>query len=150
MPKFHSTQIIEQKHRDNKATSTMLKRTSLVSTDFEPSLSQISDKTYDSSVSYEYTSSSNNSSSSSSSCNSSTDSEAYYEEDTLYVCCISYQAKLQGDLNLVFADRVKLIHMNDDFALVEHIVTRKCGYVPRFCISTMNQFLSQVKYLKRK
>lgn len=127
----------------------MLKRTSLVSSDFEPSLSQISDKTYDSSVSYDYTSSSNNSSSSSGS-NSNSDSEAYYEEDTLYVCCISYQAKLQGDLNLLFSDRVKLIHMNDDFALVEHIVTRKCGYVPRFCISTMNQFLSQVKYFKRK
>lgn len=142
---------------------------SYLSNDFDASLSQINNEhvqkafsndsyssptkfnSTQSSSAYSTDSSSYDYSSYCSSCSSSGSdtSDSYYQE-TLYVCCIAYQPKIQGDLNLAFADRVKLIHMNDDFALVENIITRKCGYVPRYCISTMTQFLKEVKYLNNK
>lgn len=139
-PIFHSTQI-EPK---TKITSTMIKKTS-TTYDIDPCVSQISS---DFSSSYNSSSTSEYSSDYSSSSTSST--TVHHDQDTLYVCCIAYKPKIQGDLNLAFADRVKLIHMNDDYALVENILTKQCGYVPRFCISTMSQFLTELKYLNKQ
>ena len=66
--------------------------------------------------------------------------------DTLYVCCIAYTAKFEGDISLNFSDRVKLIHANHDYALVKNILNDKCGYVPLYCIQTITKFLDQIKY----
>ena len=155
----------------------MLKKStiSLVSSDFEPDLSKInknqqpqsphqnhhqskacSDGSYSLSVTYTDNTSTKNTSECSSQCSladsfESDDSSNYYHvKQTLYVCCVSYQARIQGDLTLNFADRIKLIHMNAENCLVEKITNRQCGYVPSYCIATLDQFLSHVKYLSRR
>jgi len=61
----------------------------------------------------------------------------------LFVCCIPYQPKIQGDLSLNYADRVKLIHANSDYCLVQNIVSKQCGYVPSNCITLLNNFLNR-------
>ena len=66
--------------------------------------------------------------------------------DSLYVCCIAYTARFEGDIDLNFSDRVKLIHANQDYALVKNILNDKCGYVPVYCIQTITKFLDQIKY----
>jgi len=152
---------------------------SFASSDFEPDLSEIDDnhqeqqqhyhqnhqqnkpyskienRSYSLSVTYTENSQTNYSSDCSSQCSpassfNSNSSDDYHVKQTLYVCCVSYQARIQGDLTLSFADRVKLIHMNDENCLVEKITNRQCGYVPSYCIATLDQFLSQVKYLNRR
>ena len=74
--------------------------------------------------------------------------ESYFDTDNerLYVCCKAYRAKMDGDLSLRFTDRVKLIHQNDDIALVKNVLDGKCGYVPRDCITTISEFLSEIQY----
>lgn len=74
--------------------------------------------------------------------------ESYFdsENERLYVCCKAYKAKMDGDLSLRFTDRIKLIHQNDDIALVKNILNGKCGYVPRDCITTISEFLSEIQY----
>lgn len=180
-PQFQSTQLHEPiEEKRNRISSTMLKTSamSLVSSDFEPNLSKISENAHLSqprphnqqqqqskafsndscSLSVTYTditvsshfSSDYSSSQYSASSFDSVSSEDYHLEQTLYVCCVEYKARIQGDLTLNFADRVKLIHMNAEHCLVENILTRQCGYVPRYCVATMEQFLRQVKYLNRR
>ncbi len=82
---------------------------------------------------------------------SSSDSfeSAFKTDDAVYVCCVDYQAQIQGDLNMKYADRVKLLHSNDDFALVENLINGKCGYVPTNSIKTLSEFLSQIKTTHR-
>lgn len=64
--------------------------------------------------------------------------------DNDYVCCISYKATLEGDLSINFAERVKLICYNNDFALVE---SNNChGFVPKYCIIPLDQFLNDNNY----
>ena len=74
--------------------------------------------------------------------------ESYFdsENERLYVCCKAFRAKMDGDLSLRFTDRVKLIHKNDDIALVKNILNGKCGYVPRDCITTISEFLNEIQY----
>jgi hypothetical protein len=74
--------------------------------------------------------------------------ESYFDSDNerLYVCCKAFRAKMDGDLSLRFTDRVKLIHQNDDIALVKNILNGKCGYVPRDCITTISEFLNEIQY----
>lgn len=74
--------------------------------------------------------------------------ESYFESENerLYVCCKAYKAKMDGDLSLRFTDRIKLIHQNDDIALVKNILNGKCGYVPRDCITSISEFLSEIQY----
>jgi hypothetical protein len=64
-------------------------------------------------------------------------------ENELFVCCIPYEPMIQGDLNLKYADRVKLIHANSDYCLVQNIISKQCGYVPSNCITLLNNFLNQ-------
>ncbi len=79
---------------------------------------------------------------------SQVNNESYFDIDNerLYVCCKAYNAKMDGDLSLRFTDRIKLIHQNDDIALVKNILNGKCGYVPRDCITTISEFLSEIQY----
>lgn len=74
--------------------------------------------------------------------------ESYFDIDNerLYVCCKAFKAKMDGDLSLRFTDRIKLIHQNNDIALVKNILNGKCGYVPRDCITTISEFLSEIQY----
>ncbi len=64
----------------------------------------------------------------------------------LYVCCIDYDARIEGDLTLRFTDRVKLIHANKEFALVKNVLTNTCGWVPRNCIQAIAEFLENIKF----
>jgi hypothetical protein len=65
------------------------------------------------------------------------------QENELYVCTIPYQAKFQGDLNTNYSDRVKLIHSNKDYCLVQNISTKQCGYIPKISIILLSNFLNQ-------
>jgi len=64
----------------------------------------------------------------------------------LYVCCTDYQARIEGDLTLKFTDRVRLIHANQEFALVKNVLTNACGWVPRQCIQGIAEFLEAVQF----
>ena len=65
-------------------------------------------------------------------------------QDQLHVCIVPYSAKIQGDLSLKYAERVKVIHSNNDFSLVQNIVSKQCGYVPTNCIVLLSNFLNQL------
>jgi hypothetical protein len=65
------------------------------------------------------------------------------QENELFVCTIPYQAKFQGDLNTNYSDRVKLIHSNIDYCLVQNISTKQCGYIPKISIILLSNFLNQ-------
>jgi hypothetical protein len=64
-------------------------------------------------------------------------------EEIIFVCTIPYQAKFQGDLNTNYSDRVKLIHSNKDYCLVQNISTKQCGYIPKISIILLSNFLNQ-------
>ena len=65
------------------------------------------------------------------------------ENEQIFVCTIPYQAKFQGDLNTNYSDRVKLIHSNKDYCLVQNISTKQCGYIPKISIILLSNFLNQ-------
>lgn len=66
------------------------------------------------------------------------------DQEQLYVCCIPYDARVQGDLNLKFAERVKLIHSNNNgMSLVQNVSNKQCGYVPTISITLLASFLKQ-------
>jgi hypothetical protein len=67
------------------------------------------------------------------------------EHGMLYVCCIDYDAIIQGDLSLRFSDRVKLIHSSEEYSLVKNVLSSQCGYVPNHCIQPLFQFLDNIK-----
>jgi hypothetical protein len=64
-------------------------------------------------------------------------------ENEIFVCTIPNKYKFQGDLNLNYSDRVKLIHSNTDYCLVQNILTNQCGYVPKNSIILLSNFLKQ-------
>ena len=70
----------------------------------------------------------------------------------IYICCISYEAKSPTELSIEFTDRLKLIQQLEDmdYCLVQNLLTKKYGYVPRHCISELSTFLKDVKYLRKK
>lgn len=86
---------------------------------------------------------------SSSSVSSTSSNSSSISSNEIYVCCKEYKARIQGDLNLKFADRVKLVHLNEEYALVENVISGQFGYVPFECIKTLNEFLSNIKLLNR-
>ena len=65
------------------------------------------------------------------------------ENDEIFVCTIPNEYKFQGDLNLNYSDRVKLIHSNTDYCLVQNILTKQCGYVPKNSITLLSNILKQ-------
>jgi len=68
-------------------------------------------------------------------------------KSVVFVCCISYKAKEHTELNLEFSERVCVLNETADMYLVQNIAKNKCGYVPKYCITTLNQFLEDLKYL---
>ena len=71
------------------------------------------------------------------------------ESDLTYACCVSYDAQIQGDLTLRFSERVKLLHYEENFSLVQNLHTKTCGYVPTYCIMKLSRFLRDFKYLNK-
>ena len=67
-----------------------------------------------------------------------------HEIEEIYVCNVnSIPIKLKGDLNLKFGDRVRLIHKDHDYFLVQDIVTGQCGYVQFQFLTLLQTFLNQ-------
>ena len=65
--------------------------------------------------------------------------------ETIYACCLDYNALYEGDLTVRVADRVIILFdAGSEFVLVKHIRTQKCGYVPRICILNVNKFLAEL------
>lgn len=71
--------------------------------------------------------------------------------DDIYICCLGYQAKSPTELSIEFTDRLKLVQQQEDwdYCLVQNVATKKYGYVPKSCISELNTFLHDLKYLRR-
>jgi hypothetical protein len=66
-------------------------------------------------------------------------------ENSLHVCVLAYKAQFEGDLSVNFAERVKILHsVNNEYALVKNISNNNCGYVPRKCLSPLNEFLAEI------
>ena len=73
---------------------------------------------------------------------------ASYVNDSLdktYICCVTYKATLEGDISINYSDQLKVICHNNYFALVEHCVSKKHGFVPKYCIITLEKFLNDNK-----
>lgn len=66
----------------------------------------------------------------------------YSINEKIYAISKDIQAKCPGDLSLRYSDRVKLIHQNDEYSLVENIVTGKRGYAPSRFLITLSVFLN--------
>lgn len=67
------------------------------------------------------------------------------EIETIYACCLNYNALHKGDLTVHVSDRIHIIHDSGaDYVLVKHIKTEKCGYIPRICILNVNKFLADL------
>ena len=81
--------------------------------------------------------------------NSDSSDNSFKTQEEIFVCCVDYQAKVQGDIDMKYADRVRLLYLSDDFALVENLINGKCGYVPTNCIKTLGKFLNQIKATNR-
>jgi hypothetical protein len=75
-----------------------------------------------------------------------------YLQTHIYICCISYEARSPTELSIEFTDRLKLVQQLDDwdYCLVQNVVSKKYGYVPKHCVSELNTFLNDVKYLRKK
>lgn len=70
--------------------------------------------------------------------------DVHSEHEQFYVCNVkSIDPKSQGDLNLKFGDRVRLIHKDRDYFLVQDIVRGQCGYVKHQFIIPLQTFLNQ-------
>lgn len=69
-------------------------------------------------------------------------SNTYSYNDRIFAVSKDIQAKCPGDLDLRFSDRVKLIHHNEEYSLVENIVTGQRGYAPSRYLITLNVFLN--------
>ena len=52
----------------------------------------------------------------------------------IYLCGQDFQANIKGDINLRCMDKVKVIHVNQDYALVKKLSTGETGYCPKHCI----------------
>ncbi|CAF1051835.1 unnamed protein product [Brachionus calyciflorus] len=69
----------------------------------------------------------------------------------LYVCRISYTASTERELTIEFSERLELIsstiHRHNDLCLVKNIQTQECGFVPKYSICKLSQFLSDMKLL---
>lgn len=75
------------------------------------------------------------------------DEKTFFKMDTetIYACCLEYNAQHDGDLNVNVADRVNIIYdAGNEFVLVKHVKTQKCGYIPRVCILNVNKFLADL------
>lgn len=86
--------------------------------------------------------------SSSSVSNKSSLSTKKNQDEDIYVCSGDYRAKIKGDINLKYADRVRILYLNEEFALVENLTNGNCGYVLKSCIKTLTEFINDIKLSK--
>ena len=73
---------------------------------------------------------------------------SFFDKDNsapvVHVCCRSYKAKFDGDIDLEFTERVQILHTNDEFSLVKKITTNECGYVPTECLILFSEFIKNI------
>ena len=154
---------LEVSNYPKKISSTMLDKPSQFYITAEMSQSQIdydrddncacsafANATYSSPIVQRSMSSSTDSGSSQPSCYHSANSQSFQNDffcndpSQLFVCIIPYRAKFQGDISLYYAERVKIILINNGLSLVQNISTKVCGYIPNNCIMPMKKFLNQL------
>ena len=68
-------------------------------------------------------------------------------KEEILVCCLAFRTNERCKMSLDFTDRVRFICDKGDYSLVQDIVTGQCGYVPKVCLTTVTQFLTDIKYL---
>jgi hypothetical protein len=62
-----------------------------------------------------------------------------------YVCYQDFDGKYEGDLPSKFSDRFQILQDNGtDYVFVRNLASKKCGYIPRQCITTVDIFLSNL------
>jgi hypothetical protein len=128
-PRFHSTRIEQP------------------TVDFEEMPSQLEDSTiYSTMESSLFSSDSMFTNSTISSC-SSEDSSVSVDVSQERICAVPCVAKLQGDLSLFVAERVRVLHANDDYAFVKKVDTNECGYVPTVCLTTAAGFIRTANFV---
>lgn len=67
--------------------------------------------------------------------------------DNIFVCILDYKGKIEGDLSIKYSDKVRVISKNgasqdNNFVLAQSLKNRKYGYVPKKCLISLAQFLS--------
>lgn len=66
------------------------------------------------------------------------------EPEVVYVCKASYTAQAHGDMSLRFTDRVHVLQVNGDYALVRNVFSQECGHVPIKCLQTLDEFMRSI------
>lgn len=70
-------------------------------------------------------------------------------KDKILVCSIRYEAKENYEMSVEFSDRVKLLNETEVSYLVQSLTNfSKRGYVPKYCLMSVNQFMNEIKYLR--
>ena len=144
--------------KSNKLTSTVNKPNKAEF--FSPSLSKINayhNETYDSPT-FRSSTDSLCSVSDCSYCDFSSDDIATFSQSynlpenfvsgSIYICKIAHIAASSTELRMQFADRVKLVQIQQNLCLVQNIVSGQYGFVPRHCISDINTFLRDMAYIQ--
>lgn len=69
-------------------------------------------------------------------------SNSYSINEKIFAVSKDIAGVVPGDLDLKFSDRVKLIHQNEEYSLVENIISGKRGYAPSRYLITLSVFLN--------
>jgi hypothetical protein len=69
-------------------------------------------------------------------------SNTYSINEKIFAVSKDISGVVPGDLDLKFSDRVKLIHQNEEYSLVENIISGKRGYAPSRYLITLSVFLN--------
>ena len=67
----------------------------------------------------------------------------------IFICHLAYQATKSTHLDVKFGEKFLLLQIDSDFVLVRNLQTKKVGYVPRYCVTSLDQFLRDLKYIKK-
>lgn len=72
--------------------------------------------------------------------------------EDIYVCCISYTALNKCEISIDFMDRFEIIsiyhYKYSDLCFVRNLCTNQKGFVPRYTLCQLSQFLKDVRKLK--
>lgn len=86
-------------------------------------------------------------------CSSASSDSVTFEEvrhrEIVMVCSVPYVARNDQELNLEFAERVKVMQLSPDWCLVRNLRTCQTGYVPAASLLSIEQFLCDLQYLTR-
>ncbi len=120
-PQFHSTKIDQSESQFGDSFSSFAMESSLFSTDSMFTNSTVS--------------------------TCSSEDASIIDDINERVCITQHEAKIDGDLNIAIADRVHILHENEDYSFVKKIETGECGYVPTKCIKTKAAFLRTAEFV---